>query len=164
MKNGKDGADEERDKRGGGAEGGHCCCCWNHRLEVRSGENKSNLHHCSTELSAAFHLPPSKTPRSAPPAALSPPTTTTINPSNKTYNTVPQLSNEKTLSRVAGTKMCNQFPLSLQPRLFFLPSSSSSIELVFSSPSPLLFPPSHLDIYSSTSTQLSEWPGWSIFS
>lgn len=49
--------------RGGGereAGGGHCWC-WNQRLEVKSCENKSNLHHCSTELSNAFHLPPSKT-------------------------------------------------------------------------------------------------------
>lgn len=59
-----DGADKERDKeRDGGvkaAQGGHCWC-WNHRLEVKSFENKSNLHHCSAELSDAFHLAPFKT-------------------------------------------------------------------------------------------------------
>lgn len=59
-----DGADKERDKkRDGGvkaAKGGHCWC-WNQRLEVKSFENKSNLHHCSTELSDAFHLAPFKT-------------------------------------------------------------------------------------------------------
>lgn len=66
-KKGMDGADEERDKREGGgeAEGGHCWC-WNQRLEVESCENKSNLHHCSTELSTAFHLPPSKNPPTPP--------------------------------------------------------------------------------------------------
>lgn len=47
------------------AEGGHCWC-WNQKLEVKSCENKSNLHHCSTELSTAFHLPPPPLPTNPP--------------------------------------------------------------------------------------------------
>lgn len=60
---GNGGMGQMRRRIWGGAEGGHCWC-WNQKLEVKSCENKSNLHHCSTELSAAFHLPP--TPPSFP--------------------------------------------------------------------------------------------------
>lgn len=105
---------------------------------MRSGENKSNLHHCSAELSAAFHLPPSKTPPSTSPAP--PSHHHNHRPFQQTYNTIPQLSNEKTLSRVAGTKMCNQFFHRLFSHVFF-PSSSSSVELGFCSPPLLLFFP-----------------------
>lgn len=66
-KKGMDRTGEEREKRWGEkvAEGGHCWC-WNQRLEVKSWENKCNLHHWSTELSSAFHLPPPPHPANSP--------------------------------------------------------------------------------------------------
>lgn len=58
---------------------------------MKSCENKSNLHHCSTELSSAFHLPP----LSYPPTPPSP---------SSNLTTPFHISNGKLPSRLVGRK------------------------------------------------------------
>lgn len=75
-----DGADEEGDKRDGRESSrGRSLLVLKSEAGSEECENKSNLHHCSTELSSAFHLPllkPSITPPSLP--ANSPPHSTAL--------------------------------------------------------------------------------------